>query len=89
MGFSSSRRTFEIFSTAHDWIALNKFHIPCILHLVDDFLIISPSRESCQHQLNTFLMLCSRLVIPIAPERTFGSSTTSGFAGIELDTVLI
>ena len=89
MGFSSSRRTFEIFSTAHDWIALNKFHIPCILHLVDDFLIISPSRESCQHQLNTFLMLCSRLVIPIAPERTFGSSTTSDFAGIELDTVLI
>ena len=89
IGFSSSCRTSEIFSTAHEWIALNKLHIRCILHLVDDFLIISPSHESCQHQLNTFLMLCSHLGIPIAPEKAFGPSTTSGFAGIKMDTVLV
>ena len=37
-----------------------------ILHLLDDFLIISPSNEACQHQLGTFLMLCSFLGITMA-----------------------
>lgn len=89
MGCSSSCKTFEMFSTALQWIAQNKLHIPYILHLLDDFLIISPSNESCQHQLDTFLMLCSFLGIPMAPEKTVGPSTTLAFAGIELDTVLM
>ena len=62
---------------------------PNILHLLDDFLIISPSTELCQKQLDTFFMLCSYLGIPMAPERTVGPSTTIAFAGIELDTVLM
>ena len=45
MGCSSSCKTFEMFSTALEWIAQNKLHIPYILHLLDDFLIISPSNE--------------------------------------------
>ena len=53
------------------------------------FLVISPSNESCHHQLETFLMLCSFLGIPMAPEKTVGPSTTVAFAGIELDTVLM
>ena len=57
--------------------------------LLDDFLIISPSNESCQHQLDTFLMLCSFLGIPMAPEKTVGPSTTLAFAGIQLDTALM
>ena len=32
MGCSSSCKTFEIFSTAIEWIARNKLHIPNILH---------------------------------------------------------
>ena len=55
MGCSSSCKTFEMFSTALEWVAQNKLHIPYILHLLDSFLIISPSNESCQHQLDTFL----------------------------------
>ena len=89
MGCSSSCKTFEMFSTALEWIAQNTLHIPYILHLLDDFLIISPSNGSCQHQLDTFLMLCSFLGIPMAPEKTVGPSTTLAFAGIELDTVLM
>ena len=89
MGCSSSCRTFEMFSTALEWIAQKKLHIPYILHLLDDFLIVSPTADSCQHQLDTFLMLCSYLGIPMAPEKTVGPSTTLTFAGIELDTVLM
>ena len=64
-------------------------HIPYILHLLDDFLIVSPTVDSCRHQLDTFLMLCSYPGIPMAPEKTVGPSTTLAFAGIELDTVLM
>ena len=56
-----------------------------ILHLLDDFLIVSPSQASCQHQLDNFLMFCSYLGIPMAPEKTVGPSTTLAFAAIELD----
>ena len=89
MGCSSFCRTFEMFSTALEWIAQNKLHIPYILHLLDDFLIVSPHVDSLQHQLDTFLMLCSYLGIPMAPEKTVGPSTALAFAGIELDTVLM
>lgn len=39
-------RTFERFSTALEWITQNKLHISYILHLLEDFLIISSSKES-------------------------------------------
>ena len=89
MGCSSSCRTFEMFSTALEWITQNKLHVSYMLHLVDDFLIVSPTVASCQHQLDTSLMLCNYLGIPMAPEKTVGPSTTLAFAGIELDTVLM
>ena len=89
MGCSSSCKTFETFSTAIEWIAQNKLHITHILHLLDDFLIISPREELCQKQLDLFLMLCSYLGIPMAPEKTVGPSQIISFAGIELDSILM
>lgn len=87
MGCSSSCRTFEALSTAVEWIAHHRFQIPYILHLLDDFLIISLSRETCSQQLSVFLGICDYLGIPIAPERTCGPATTLSFAGIELDSI--
>ena len=58
-----------------------------MLHLLDDFLIISGSHEQCSRELSLFLELCSYLGIPMAPEKTVGPSTVLSFAGIELDTV--
>lgn len=87
MGCSSSCKTFETFSTAIEWIAQNKLHITDILHLLDDFLIISPTEDLCQKHLDLFLMLCSYLGIPMAPEKTVGPSQIISFAGIELDSI--
>lgn len=87
MGCSSSCHTFESLSTAVEWIARQKLGVSQILHLLDDFLIIAPSFNSCLHQLNLFLSLCSYLGIPMAPEKTVGPLTTLSFAGIELDTI--
>ena len=89
MGCASSCRTFEIFSTAVEWVARYKLKIDHIIHLLDDFLIIAPDREFCQAQLDLFIDLCSYDGIPIAMEKTFGPLTTLSFAGIELVSVLM
>ncbi|XP_048582553.1 uncharacterized protein LOC125561881 [Nematostella vectensis] len=88
MGCSSSCKTFELFSTALEWIALEKLRLPQVVHLLDDFLFISPSQHLGVMHLNLFLDVCNYLGVPIAPEKTLGPSTTLSFAGIELDTIL-
>ena len=87
MGLASSWKTFEALSIAFQWIAQIKFGISYMLHLLDDFLIISGSHEQCSRELAHFLALCSYLGIPMAPDKTVGPSTVLSFAGIELDTV--
>ena len=77
--------TFEIFSSAVEWIAREKLHTDHILHLLDDFLIVSSSHDLCKQRLDLFLMLCHYLGIPMAPEKTIGPSSTISLAGIELD----
>lgn len=89
MGCSSSCLTFETFSTAVEWVAHNKLKIDYILHLLDDYLLVAPSMQLCQQQLDLFLSLCTYLGIPIAPEKTCGPTTSLSFAGIELDSVLL
>ena len=54
MGCSSSCKTFEIFSSAIEWITQKKLHIIHILHLLDDFLIVSPTHNLCKQQLDLF-----------------------------------
>jgi len=87
VGCSSSCLTFEIFSSAVEWTAKKKLNIDHILHLLDDFMIVTSSAKLCQDQLDLFLSLCSYLGIPMAPEKTCGPATTLSFAGIELDSI--
>ena len=85
---SSSCLPFETFSTAVEWVAHNKLKIDYILHLLDDYLLVAPSMQLCQQQLELFLSLCTYLGIPIAPEKTCGPATSMFFAGIELNSIL-
>ena len=87
MGCPSSCKTFEMFSSSIERIAKKKLHIDHILHLLDDFLIVSPTHNLCKQQLDLFLMLCHYLGIPMALEKTLGPFSTISFAGIELDSV--
>ena len=88
MGCSSSCKTFETFSSAINWIGIQKLGIPHLLTILDDFLFIAPSESLCQRQLDIFLQFCQYAGIPIAPEKTVGPATCLTFAGIELDTVV-
>ena len=75
------------FSTAVEWIAREKLLIDKLLHLLDDFLIISSTYDVCKAHLALFIQLCDFLGILIAPGKTFGPSTILTFAGIELDSL--
>ena len=84
---SSSCNIFETFSTALEWAAQNKLHIPGVLHLLDDFLFVAPSRTQCSASLSSFIRMCALMGVPIALDKTFDAATILDFAGIELDTI--
>ncbi len=86
MGCRSSCAIFEAFSTAVEWIAKEVFSPGGMVHILDDFLIISTSRQMGQSNLESFQNLSEELGIPLAPDKTEGPSTCITFAGIELDT---
>ena len=86
MGCRSSCAIFETFSTAVEWIAKGIINPGGMVHILDDFLIISTSMQTGQQNLERFQNLCEELGIPLAPDKTAGPSTCLTFAGIELDT---
>ena len=65
-----------------EWVAHNKLKIDYILHLLNDYLLVAPSMQLCQQQLELFLSLCTYLGIPITPEKTCGPAKSMSFAGI-------
>ena len=85
MGCSSSCQIFKDLSTAMEWVAKNKLQIPYIIHILDDFLIIDKSLDTCGAKLNRFLQFCHELGVPMAEEKTVGPAHVLTFAGIELD----
>lgn len=87
MGASSSCRTFEMLSTALEWIMRNKLAVPACIHCLDDFWTAHQSQDGCQQFLTKFLTLCADLGIPVAHEKTVGPAQTLVFLGIELDSV--
>ena len=86
MGCSLSCNIFETFSTASEWIAMNKLNASAVIYILDDFLFIAPSKEICQGNLDNFLTSCQRIGIPIANEKTMGPDRALQSAGITLDT---
>ena len=89
MGCSSPCNISETFSSALEWIAMNKLNASAVIHILDDFLFIAPSKAKCQGDLDNFLTFCQRIGIPIANEKTIGPDRALQFAGIALDTELM
>ena len=58
MGLASSCRTFEMLSTALEWVVRNKLNIPHIIHILDDFLIAAESSDICKTSLPQLLTFC-------------------------------
>ena len=87
MGCSSSCAIFEKLSTALEWIISQELHQVSVLHILDDFLFISPTFKGCQDALDKFIIICQEIGVPLAPDKTVGPAMCLDFAGITLDTV--
>ena len=87
MGGASSCQIFEAFSTSIEWILENKLKTNKVHHILDDFLFVNKSHNSCLFDLQRFESLCENLGVPINKDKTEGPATTLTFAGIELDTI--
>ena len=70
MGCASSCPTFEIFSTALEWVAKKHLSVPYLIHILDDYLMAAPLYHQCRINLECFLSLCDYLGVPMAPEKT-------------------
>ena len=85
-GLCSAPKLFNILADLLCWIA-NQRGVSCILHYLDNFLIIGPpDSPACKQNLNTFIQLCDSLGIPLASEKIEGPSISLSFLGIHLDT---
>lgn len=87
MGLSSSCATFEAVSTALEWISIHHLGAKSVLHILDDFLFIAPTKDHCTRDLSNFVSLCEYIGVPLAPEKTVGPDSVLQFAGIILDSV--
>ncbi|KAG1925038.1 proline and serine-rich protein 1-like [Pimephales promelas] len=86
-GCKSSPKIFDTLSEAICWILSNNYAIPHLLHLLDDFLIISPHDAIPAAHLVRVQKVFAELGIPLAQEKTTGPTTSIEFLGINLDSV--
>lgn len=85
-GLRSAPFLFNELATALHWILHTNYHIPSMLHYLDDFLFMAPTMLTCQHAKNSMLTLCSQLQIPLSWEKVEGPTTCLSFLGIDIDT---
>lgn len=90
MGCAISCQLFEKVSSALHWVMGNYFKTPKVVHVLDDFLFVGePSSTECQYALDSFLLLCKQVGIPIKHSKTVTPTMCLTFLGIELDTQLM
>ncbi len=72
-GCKSSPKIFDMLSEAVCWILSNNYAIPHLIHLLDDFLVVSPPDAIPAAHILTVQKVFSELGIPIAQEKNHGS----------------
>ena len=94
-GLRSSCRLWELFAAALHHLFESIVEIEgdpehafrVVLHYVDDFLFVVPTKELGGALCATALSLCQMLGVPMSPHKTEGPVTMLTFLGIELDTI--
>ena len=87
LGLRSSCAILGAFSTSLQWISVHLLGACSVLHILDDFLFIVPTKEQCRRDLTNSVSLCNHLGFPLALEKTVGPATVLQFTGITLDSV--
>ena len=84
-GLRSAPFLFNELANALHWIITNNYHIPHLIHYLDDFLLISPTHPACLHDKNTIITLFINLRIPLSWKKFEGPSTSLTFTSSLMD----
>ena len=57
MGLSSSCAIFKPFRMALEWLSINHLGACAVLHILDDFLFITQSKEQSDHDLDNLILI--------------------------------
>ena len=83
MGCSVSCRLFEKFSCAVQCILTELFHVEAMSHILDDFMFLSHSKETCQCYLDSFMSLARFVGIPVKYSRTVSPATCVTYTALK------
>ena len=85
-GLRSAPYLFDQFSCILKWVIKTKLGVPNVIHILDDFFFVTkPPRSVCFTALCNILCLFTGLDIPVAPGKTFPTTTSLKFMGVLLD----
>ena len=85
-GLRSAPFIFNSIADMVEWILVNSYQIPHLLHYLDDFITAGPPRSlQCAQNLATAMEVCQRLGLPLHPGKCVGPSTVLTVLGIKLD----
>lgn len=86
-GCRSSPKIFDQLSIAICWILQNNYSVRNILHLLDDFIIITNANYPAERSFNTMISLFRALNIPLSEKKTVQPTTEIEYLGIILNSV--
>lgn len=73
-----------------EWILVHSYHIPALLHHLDEFITTAPHSPDSQqhlHNLSTVLAVCKQLGQPLYLGKYEGPATELVVLGFKLDSV--
>jgi len=81
-GLRSAPYIFNSVADLVEWILVNSYGIPDLLHYLDDFITAGPpDSPQCAHNLNTALAVCGRRGLPLHPDKCVGPASFWLFPG--------
>ena len=89
-GVRSAPYIFTCLADLVEWIAKHNYNVTFLMHYLDDFHTLGPPDSPvCQRNLDNSMDCCSKLGIPLHPDKSEGPSTCLTVLGIELDSLLL
>lgn len=92
MGIRCAPAYFESFSTFIEYCVRERIGSNKIVHYVDDFLCVGSIQNeelTCKQVVDTLILVCKELGVPLAKEKLEGFIIRLIFLGLELDLVLM
>ena len=87
-GLRSAPYIFNSVADRIELILLNNYHIPDLLHYLDDYITAGPTRSSqCEQDLSIVSTSYAALGLPLHPSKKVGHTTCMIPVSIKLDSV--